>query len=736
MQRLFGFSLVTVLLLTACGGPAPILTQLAPRTPVPTWSLPFGPSATPGPSPLPAGENTGSAPTTPAGAPEAGTPTPTARPGIDPTLGAATPDPFSPPSTPIPEPMPQLFLDQDVVNILLLGRDTARDSASYRTDVMIIVSVNKAANAVTLLTLPRDLFVYIPGWTMNRLNTASGHGDAIGYPGGGVALLEQTILYNLGIPLHGWARIDFSGFKQVIDLLGGVDVPVSCAMQDWRLKDPYDPAVDVQNADNWALYTVEPGVQHMDGDLALWYARSRKRSSDFDRSRRQHQVLRAMLDQGLRLNMLPKAPELYQQYVQIVDTDLGIGDVLQFVPLAANLDKARIKSRFLGRAEVWSWTTPAGAAVLLPDRAAITALLAEAFAPPPANTLARSGPAVEVWNGTPNTAWAALAVDNLNWAGQAPVLGAADRADYPRTQLYDFTVSPKGSVRAELQRLFSLGDGDVIAAPDANAPYPYRVVLGADYNTCVQPPQVIHATPTPGPVAGAGSAPTDIVHAARVLEPPPQVDGDLSEWAMLVYPAAEPEFGRAAWRGPEDLSGSWNIAWDDLYLYLALKVRDDVLVPPILDTPSGSAAGQGAAGEALFKGDTLELWLSVNPGQRGETLSEREFQLGLSPGDVAGGTTAPEAYLWQPKNFAGRVQDVRLAARRVDGGYALEAAIPWSVFRLTPFTNEGFGFALALNDDDTLGSAEQETQTVSVKGARLADPRTWGVLTLDPAPGP
>src|SRR6185436_2117835 len=174
--------------------------------------------------------------------------------------------------------------DKDIVNILLLGRDTDRTDRTYRTDVMIIASINKSANAVTLLTLPRDLFVYIPGWTMNRINTAAAHGDAIGYPGGGVALLEQTILYNLGIPIHGWARIDFDGFKEVVDILGGVDIPVSCEITECRLK---SPGLDQQDSDNWELFTVTPGVWTMDGDMALWYARSRKRSSDFDRSRRQ-----------------------------------------------------------------------------------------------------------------------------------------------------------------------------------------------------------------------------------------------------------------------------------------------------------------------------------------------------------------------------------------------------------------------------------------------------------------
>lgn len=717
MKRLIISLLLLALLLSACAAPRPtprVIVIVPERTPVPTWTLPFAFSptpdatATPGPSPTP---------TLPP------TVTPTGRPGVDPTLGAATPNPFVTAVTPIPEPAPQLFLDPSIVNILLLGRDTARDSRSYRTDVMIVVSINKSANSVTLLTIPRDLFVYIPGWTMNRINTASAYGDSINYPGGGVALLEQTILYNLGIPIHGWARIDFAGFKQVIDILGGVDLPVSCAMQDWRLKDPYDPNVDVQDANNWHLYTVETGLQHMDGDLALWYARSRKRSSDFDRSRRQHQVLRAMLEKGLQLNMLPKAPELYQQYIQIVDTDLGIGDVLQFVPMAAGLDRARIKSRFIGREHVWSWTTPQGAAVLLPDRAAISAVLAEAFQPPAQNVLVRSGPVVEVWNGTSRADWATLAADNLTWGGIAPVIGQADRSDYATTTLYDFTTSPKGSIRAELQRLLNLSDANVVVAPDPNAPYPYRVVLGSDYNSCVKPQTIIRGTPTPEPGSPILIPEGEPVHAARVLEPPPVVDGDLVEWTALVYPAQEAVFGAQHRTDGNDVAGSWNIAWDDEYLYVAVKVKDDALV-------------QAATGETLYKGDSIELWLSVDPGSRGDQLSEREFQVGLSPGDLVGGTTRPEAYLWLPRGLKAPILDVVIGARAVEGGYTLEAAVPWSVFRLTPFSGEGFGFTLAVNDDDTPGSPEQQTQVTNTKDSQLRDPRTWGVLTLDAPPGP
>src|SRR3972149_1488421 len=171
MKRLLLLALATALCASACASTPP---PTAPaRTPVPTWTLPFKATdassapSTPGAETTPVPGTDFSATPTPDLSP---TPSPTARPGLDPTLGAATPDPFSPPSIPIPEPMPQLRFDKDIVNILLLGRDTARDSRSYRTDVIIVASINKHATAVTLLINPRAIFVYVPVSTMNGLN--------------------------------------------------------------------------------------------------------------------------------------------------------------------------------------------------------------------------------------------------------------------------------------------------------------------------------------------------------------------------------------------------------------------------------------------------------------------------------------------------------------------------------------------------------------------------------------
>lgn len=708
--------LVTVVGLAACRPPSyvpPVIPSLAvrpttgPRTPTLAPITPVRPGDTPTPPEA-----------TPAPPEAAFTPTPTARPGLDPTLDPATPDPNTTLVTAVPPPMPQLFLDRDVVNILLVGRDTPKGSASYRTDVLIVASLDKARGTVMLLSLPRDLFVYIPGWTMNRINTAAQRGDSVGYPGGGMALLGQTILYNLGIPIHGWARIDFDGFKQVIDTLGGVNVPVTCAMQDWRLK---DPALDAQNPDNWELYTVQPGVVSMDGDLALWYARSRKRSSDYDRSRRQQIVLRAVFDQALNLNLLPKAPQLYQQGLAMLDTDLTVGDVLQFVPMAVTLDRARIYSRFLNRNHVWSWTTPAGAAVLLPDRAAITTLLAEAFAPQTVSAAA-SAPlvAVQVVNASGNPAFSALASENLRWAGLA-AQPAGEAAPQPATTLYDFSAEGNAERRAAVAAALNLPVNVVVAQPDPAAAAPFRVVLGADYNPCVQPPQVIRPTPTPEPQASGPILPAEIVRAVRIppQAQPPTVDGDLAEWTVLPYDVRHVSAGAGNFTGAADLSARWMLAWNEQYLYLAVRVTDDSFV-------------QAARGEALFKGDSLEVRLRLDPGSADPRLTGRDFQLGLSPGDLAGGAFGPEAFRWLPEAQKQPIDDVRLAGRLTADGYTLEAALPWGALGTTAFAGEGFGFSLALNDNDVPNTQGQQTQLTHTANVRLDTPITWGVLTLEP----
>src|SRR5690606_1637431 len=179
----------------------------------------------------------------------------------------------------------------DLVNILLLGNDgELTDDGFIRTDTMIVVSINRTTGTVAMLSLPRDIYVYIPGWTMQRLNLAYIHGEAGGWFDGGFGLLRQTLLYNFGINVHYYAMVDLTGFKAIVDTVGGIELAVDCAIEDLPLVASELPD-GAYRANEEGYYVLPVGYYNMNGAQALWYARSRYSSSDFDRGARQQQVL-------------------------------------------------------------------------------------------------------------------------------------------------------------------------------------------------------------------------------------------------------------------------------------------------------------------------------------------------------------------------------------------------------------------------------------------------------------
>ncbi len=440
------------------------------------------------------------------------TPSPTAREVLAPTLGYFEVTAEVTPVTPVPSPVPRIKFEDDVKNVLLIGSDKVDDSGGYRSDTLIVVSINKTANTATMLSIPRDLFVFIPRskYQMGRINSVIN--VAKNAPGGPIPLLEQTILYNLGIPLHYFARVDFDSFKAIVDALGGVDIPVSCTFQDNRLK---DPALDPQAPENWELYTLEAGLHHLDGDTALWYARSRQISpgagGDFDRARRQQEVLRAMFHKARESNLLLQIPALYDQFKTSVETDMTLGDVLQFVTLALSLDDLNIRSYKISPPYTQGWTTPNdGASVQLPVADDFYDHVKRVMSTGATNRASQAPFSVEIWNGTTWADAEALAAYRLGQEGLIVSIGAADRADYPTTTLIDYTTSSKASPIDDLKKLLHITDpANVIAQPDANSPVNFRVILGADYNPCTyqvaptatpEPTATLAAeTPTPGP---------------------------------------------------------------------------------------------------------------------------------------------------------------------------------------------------------------------------------------------
>jgi len=372
---------------------------------------------------------------------------------------------------------------QETVNFLLIGSDRRFPTGSTRTDTMVVAILRPHEGQVSLISIPRDLWVSIPGYENNRVNTAYQLGISTGYPGGGPGLLKDTIQYNLGIRIDHTAMVDFNGFSQIVDTLGGVDIPVSCSYTDWRLIDPgYDP----QNENNWYLYTVNPGVIHMDGDLALWYARSRQKSNDFDRGRRQQEVLRALFVQALQAGTLTRIPELYNNLKDSVETDLGLGDLLQLSLYAPSMTNADIRSYYIRPPIVNSWITNGGAYVLSPNQGLLQQMLTEALSAS-TKVVEKQSIVIEVMNGTSIAGYEALATSRLNYAGYETRIIPSDRQDYAHSVLIDKTSVQDRNISNPILNVMGMLQNSVIPAADLNSSSQYLLILGYDYQPCFSP---------------------------------------------------------------------------------------------------------------------------------------------------------------------------------------------------------------------------------------------------------
>ncbi len=228
------------------------------------------------------------------------------------------------------------------VNILLLGIDERQNqSGPWRTDTMLVVTIDPASRTAGLLSIPRDLWVTIPGVSQDgKINTAHFIGDAQQYPGGGPALAMATVQSVLSMPIQYFVRLNFNAFEKLIDLVGGVDITVPETIDDPLYPDSgfgYEPL------------HIDPGLRHMDGQLALKYARTRHGGAgDFDRMKRQQQVIMAVRDKALQADMLPlllsQAGALLQTLNDSVKTNLTPDQLIQLARLSAQIDPARIRS--------------------------------------------------------------------------------------------------------------------------------------------------------------------------------------------------------------------------------------------------------------------------------------------------------------------------------------------------------------------------------------------------------
>jgi LCP family protein required for cell wall assembly len=405
--------------------------------------------------------------------------------------------PFQAPET---GPAAQPWDGKTRVTILVMGLDyrdceanqnfsECDNSTASRTDSMMLLTIDPVTKSAGLLSIPRDLWVYVPGYDYYKINTAYFLGEANKLPEGGPGLAMDTVEQVLGVPIQYYALVDFNAFVRIIDELGGVKIrPTE------RIKiDPIGP--------NNTFY-LDPGAYVVDGATALAYARNRyTEGGDFDRANRQQEVLLSVRDRVLRFNMLPtlvtKAPALYNEVQKGVRTNLTLQQIVQLALLAQQIGTDNIKRGVIGPPNYITFSTsPDGQAIEIPVTDQIRLLRDEIFASgtavgPAAVTedvaelMKQEKARVVVKNGTSTEGLASRTADFLRGKGVDVVDQANADQVYSSSTIIDYTGKPY-TIRY-LAEMLKVENTRVLNRFDPNAQVDVEVIIGTTFDTSQLP---------------------------------------------------------------------------------------------------------------------------------------------------------------------------------------------------------------------------------------------------------
>ncbi len=389
--------------------------------------------------------------------------------------------------------------DTGRVNILLAGNsaDDPGHNGGDLTDSIMIMSIDVKHNTAFLLSVPRDLWVYIPGGGYQKINAAYvvGQGDKFsepGYPSGGMGLLEQIVSQNFGMPIDYYALIDYSALRDSVNAVGGIPVTI-------KSSDPrglYDPSIDY--ATHGPLVRLSNGVHTLNGEQALDLARARGDAygaygfagSDFERTQNQRMMLVALKEKATSAGVLvnpAKLSSLSDAIGNNVTTDLKLSEVHRLVDLVKNISSNNIQSLSLnssnGKNLLTSYMSSDGESALIPaagidDFSAIQAYIAQQTS---SNPVVRENADLVVLNATGISGQASqertnLRVKNLTVSD----IGNALTSPQATTTIIDSSNGKKPATKQLLTQLF--GQNVTTTNPYASI-YPdadFIVVLGTD----------------------------------------------------------------------------------------------------------------------------------------------------------------------------------------------------------------------------------------------------------------
>ena len=371
---------------------------------------------------------------------------------------------------------------QEPFSVLVMGVESAPAYAGPElTDSMMVMSYDPQAGSASLLSVPRDLWVDVPGFGQNRVNTA--------LEDGGPATAELTVEKALGVPIEYYAVVNYQAFVNLVNTLGGVDVVVPSGLTGHGI---YDPTYPNPNEDASTLFVLGAGPQHLDGATALEFIRERHSfaNEDLQREADQQQVLLSLKQEILQPQNLVRVPSLLSSLFQSVTTNVPYADLPVLANEVLQLPQSSIATTVFAAPQISDWTTPGNADVLLPNPPQFQQAVQQTF---PGLLGAMGALTVQVENGAATTQDLATyftgVLQGMGVTTLAPETAA--QTDYKDNQVY-INTAVTGSQRGQVVPTEAYILGQMLGTPVQDFGFPASqaqlvVILGAAFPSIQDP---------------------------------------------------------------------------------------------------------------------------------------------------------------------------------------------------------------------------------------------------------
>lgn len=365
------------------------------------------------------------------------------------------------------------------INILLLGWGGEGHNGSFLTDTIMVVSIDPKTKKVAMLSIPRDLYLYIPKEGYNRINTMYWIGEKRNKNGGGISMSKEVVSDLLDLNIHYAIAVDFDGFKDIVNALGGVTVDVEKDLVDYQYP---------TSSGGYQTLRIKKGTQKMDGELALKYARSRKSTSDYDRAARQQILLAAIRDKALKVETIlnpTKVSGLIEVLGNHLKTDIQLWEIQRLVEMSKDIDMSNMVNKVISVEEgIVAGKMINGMSVVVPksgDYGDIRKFAHEVFTD---SFLTGENASIDILNGTKNSNSAkrlSMVLESYNY--NIKEIKNAERQDYKNTIIYDNTESKKPyTIEFLKKRLSKLGiKAEVKKGTMGSSEADIIIIVGSDY---------------------------------------------------------------------------------------------------------------------------------------------------------------------------------------------------------------------------------------------------------------